>query len=132
MIHYLKRIFLSLLHAGIGPDLSLSFRKKIRLSNLICVVLCLVTLPYAFVFTALGAPGLGALVVPIALAYPIFIGLNARGFYSISRVGIITLFNSAVTVYAISFGFASGIHLLFFPLACFSLILFEFRERLHL
>jgi hypothetical protein len=54
---------------GVYPDLSGLAKKKVILTNKICLTLAVITLPYTVIFYSMGLKLLGILVGPIAISY---------------------------------------------------------------
>lgn len=117
---------------GVHPGLPERLARKVILSNLICLTLAFITYPYVGIFYFIGAHTLALWVFPIASVYGALAICNYFRLYNVSRYGIISIFSCAILIYAMSFGQSSGIHLLFFPVACMAFILFEREERLGL
>ena len=64
-----KSLMLKIAGMGVLPAHSEQFSRKIKLTNLICVSLALITFPYALIFALVGANTLALLIFPIASIY---------------------------------------------------------------
>jgi serine phosphatase RsbU (regulator of sigma subunit) len=103
--------------------------RRIVIMNSISLLLAAVTYPYAAIFYLLSARTLGLLVIPIASAYLVFPFVAKLGYPGVARFSILTLFNAAIFLYSASLGEASGIHLLYFAVVCFPLVISGLEER---
>ena len=117
------------IETGVRPGLDGNVVKRIRFTNVLCLILFASTIPYSLMFSAMQEWLLGLLLIPVACAYVGFIFLNKMGHFNLSRVGIIVIFNSVVLFYSRCFGQPSGIFLLYFPAACLAALLFSSKER---
>lgn len=99
------------------------------MTNAFSLILCSITLPYTFIFYLMGI-GWANLSVPIVgFSYLLCLYLNARRCYYAARILLFSLVNFASFFYSLTFGFVSGVHLLFLPLATVPLMIFERKDR---
>lgn len=103
--------------------------QRVVLMNAIAVTLGLITLPYALIFGLMGVTTLAVAVVPIAFVYMSTPLVVARLSFTAARVVMFTMFPTAVTIYASSFGERSGIQLLYFAAVCMPVLLCDLSER---
>lgn len=117
---------------NLSPDLDDSIKKKILLTNQLGLVMAIITFPYSFLFYLLGNELLGILIIPIASCYLFIPFLNKLGLISFSRIGIILLFSSAVTLYSIQLGYPLMIQTLFYPIFVLCFVLFLTNEKFQI
>ena len=107
---------------GVLPDMSDRAARRVKICNGVALSLAIVTFPYALLFWLLGAKFLGVLVIPIAASYLFVPWMSAHGHLGAARVQMVTMFNSAVFIFASSLGAESGIQLLFYVTVCMPLV----------
>jgi signal transduction histidine kinase len=114
---------------GVSTAMDVSEAKRIILCNQLALLLALVGIPYALVFTLIGAPGLTWASLP-GILFPLCVPwLNHKGHTWLSRIAIITIVNVNILLVCLWMGRAPGAHIALIPISTFSLILFNWQEK---
>jgi signal transduction histidine kinase/CheY-like chemotaxis protein len=114
---------------GVSAGMDVSEAKKVILCNQLALLLALVAIPYSFVFTLIGAPGLTWASLP-GILFPLCVPwLNKKGHTWLSRIAIITIVNVNILMICLWIGRAPGLQLALIPVSTFSLILFNWHEK---
>jgi sigma-B regulation protein RsbU (phosphoserine phosphatase) len=117
------------LHDLDKDSLSISSRRKLYLTQLLCVTFFLISSSYWFIFGLFGLALAQLFVPPIVLNYFIAGILNKKGWSSISKFLIIAGTSASLFSFSVLLGKGSGAHLIFFALVGLPLILFETNQR---
>lgn len=118
---------------GINDSIPESLSSRVRITNQVAASISVLSFSYSFLFMYLGYLSMGVLlatVITCGFLSPLV--FNYWGWYQLSRNGFLLTFNSAVFLYAWYFSTASGIHYVFYALACFPWVFFSLKERLNL
>jgi PAS domain S-box-containing protein len=117
------------MHAGVTPHTPAAHRKRLVVTNLFALTVGGITAFWFAVYSIFWIPILEHLMfalIAISLAVP---WLNARGFHAASRLMILSISSAAGAAYALVMGPKAGILIMFLPLVCAPLVLFDLRER---
>jgi signal transduction histidine kinase/CheY-like chemotaxis protein len=114
---------------GVSAGMDVSEAKKVVLCNQLALFLALIGVPYLFVFTLIGAPGLTWASLP-GILFPLCVPwLNKKGHTWMSRIALVTIVNISVLLACLWMGRASGAHIALIPISTFPLILFNWHEK---
>lgn len=90
--------------------------RRVRITNVLALVIGAACVPYVGIFAALGASALAYAVLLVIAGYGLVLYLNHRGFRRVAPVLYTLTATGAVTTYSAFLGEASGIHYLFFSI----------------
>lgn len=118
----------NLLESGLVADTPPELAKHIKLSNQIVMLILFLVVPYSFIFYAVGFTLMGPALLPVGACFISVLLLNRAGRTTFSRTLLIIGINVVVVTYALVFGRASGIHLLFFVFVGIPFLVFSLHE----
>jgi PAS domain S-box-containing protein len=114
-------------HVGVNADTPPSEVTAIGVTNLYCMTVALIMLPYVPVFLWAGAPLLAYLLPPLAAVISLPPLFNRLGWHTLARVWMLTASNAIVLTYAWMLGPQTGLFLFFLPIAVAPIMLFPGR-----
>jgi PAS domain S-box-containing protein len=106
-----------------------ALRKRLIVTNLFALTIGSITFFWFLVYTALWTPILKPVMFVIVATSVAVPWLNARGFIVTSRLLILGVSSLAGAAYSLVMGPEAGIVIMFLPLVCAPLALFDLRER---
>lgn len=115
----------SILFSGVNKAKTDLMKRKVSLSNFIGLLVGILTLPFAYIFTSSGAETLGLLCLPFSLVFFLSILFNKYGWFTLARLSIILSWSIGVLFYTLELRTDSGIQNCYFVLLCLSFILFS-------
>jgi PAS domain S-box-containing protein len=128
-MQFARRAWNRVTHAGVTTHTPAAQRKRLIVTNLFALTVGSITVFWFAVYSIFWIPVLERwmfLIVATCAAVPL---LNARGFYVTSRLMILGVSCVAGAAYALVMGPKAGILIMFLPLVCAPLALFDLRER---
>jgi PAS domain S-box-containing protein len=128
-MEHARRAWTRITQAGVTTHTPAAQRKRLIVTNLFAITVGGITLFWFAVYSIFWIPvleNLMFLIVATSVAVPL---LNARGFHVASRLMILGVSSVAGAVYALVMGPKAGILIMFLPLVCAPLVLFDLRER---
>ncbi len=128
-MEFARRAWKRVTHAGVSRHTPADQRKRIIVTNLFALTVGGITVFWFTVYSIFWIPileGLMFVLVATSAAVP---WLNARGFHVASRLTILGISSVAGAAYALVMGPKAGILIMFLPLVCAPLVLFDLRER---
>ncbi|MDB5048018.1 MAG: hypothetical protein JWO30_1089 [Fibrobacteres bacterium] len=114
--------------SGVVPGMDPKLAKNVIIANFAAYGHVIMTLPYYWVFKALGATWLSGLVFPLTLFFLAVPQINRLGFTTASRFLLVTVINLNVYLYTASLGMATSIQNVFFFTLVSPLMLFRVAE----
>lgn len=128
----MKHIFNRL--AGIGTEDTLPYdSRRIRLTNILSVVVAMIIVVYAVFYSLLGWWGLSLFISPFFLVYLSVLGLNQKKYNRLASIVLLCTPIVPITVLSnVFFGPASGIQFYFFLIPTFSFLLLHKKDKLWL
>jgi PAS domain S-box-containing protein len=124
-----RRAWSRITHAGVTAHTPAARRKYLIVTNLFALTVGTITLFWFAVYSIFWIPVLERWMFAIVAASAAVPWLNARGFHVASRLMILGISSVAGAAYALVMGPKAGILILFLPLVCAPLALFDLRER---
>lgn len=121
-------LYRKLLDSGVFPETQPELAKRIKLSNRIVLLILFLVVPYSFIFYSVGYTVMGPILLPIGASFIPVLLLNRSGRTTLSRTYLIIGINLVLVTYALVFGRASGIHLLFFVFVGIPFLIFSLHE----
>ncbi len=118
-------------YAG-ATDLAESQAKTVVLTNRVCIVLALISAIFIIPWAMDGNAFMVAINAGLVAVYLGVIWMNARGWYDIPKVLIILCVSTPVFVVTGMIGQKSLLHFSLIPIAGFSALLFERKEKLKI
>ncbi|MGZ3864914.1 MAG: sensor histidine kinase [Bacteroidia bacterium] len=100
-----------------------------KIINQFCKLLAIPSFCSVFIYLYLQVYTLAALTGFIGSVFLLFVYLNKKGHFGISRAAIITVTNAGIFFFSIYLGFNSGIYLYFFVASLLIYLLFDFSEK---
>lgn len=94
-----------------------------------CKLLAIPSFLSVFIYLYLHIYTLAALTAIIGSAFLLFVYLNKKGHFGISRAAIITVTNAGIFFFSIYLGFNSGIYLYLFIASLLIYLLFDYSEK---
>ncbi|HVW24428.1 MAG TPA: ATP-binding protein [Polyangiaceae bacterium] len=128
-MEFARRAWKRITHAGVTPHTPSALRKRLIVTNLFALTVGGITAFWFAVYSLMWIPILEDLMfvlIAISAAVP---WLNARGYHGSSRLTILCISSFAGAAYALVMGPKAGILIMFLPLVCAPLVLFDLRER---
>ena len=119
---------LALGRAGVVPDMAPKLSQNVIITNFAAYGHVLMTVPYYWVFKAMGADWLSQLVVLLTLFFLAIPQVNLLGFTTASRIMLLGAININVYLFTASIGMASSIQNVFFFTLVSPLMLFRITE----
>ena len=129
--HFLISFWEKLSSQG-SAGLTIGSAKRVRLINQICIVLGLISVLFIFPWAIQGnlfMVGNNALLV---LVYASVIWLNRIGLYDIPKVLVIFFISTPIFMATGMLGKTSNLHFSLIPIAAFSMLLFDPKEKLKM
>lgn len=100
-------------------------KKRVRLTNSICLFLFCVGTPYIFIFYQI-SPVLGLMAIPFVLSFLGCIWLNRLGLHTASKFGLILSTNIVLLFYSSTLGQEAGVQFVFFANATLPFAMISF------
>jgi PAS domain S-box-containing protein len=116
-------------HAGVTTRTPPMLHKHLIVTNLLALTVGGITLFWFLVYKIFWIPIIERLMFAIVATCAAVPWLNARGFHNTSRLLILGVQCIAGAAYALVMGPRAGILIMFMPLVCTPLVLFDLRER---
>ena len=126
---FARRTWNRITHAGITRDTPAAQRKHLIVTNMFALTVGSITLFWLATYSIFWVPVLERWMFVIVATCAAVPWLNARGFHVTSRLLILGVSSVAGAAYALVMGPKAGILIMFPPLVCAPLVLFDFRER---
>jgi PAS domain S-box-containing protein len=124
-----RRALSRLPQAGVRPDMPAALRKRLVVTNLLALTIAGIVAFWFTVYTIFWIPILARMMLAVVATAAFVPWLNARGHVVMSRLAILGISNVAAAAYALVMGPDAGIIIMFLPLVCAPLALFDLRER---
>lgn len=118
-----------LTHAGVTPHTPSAHRKRLIVTNLFALTVGGITAFWFAIYSLFWIPILEDLMFALIAISVMVPWLNARGYQSVSRLLILSVSSVAGAAYALVMGPKAGILIMFLPLVCAPVVLFDLRER---
>ncbi len=115
---------------GCDDTLDYEVCKGIILTNQICLVFILFSLPYSYFFYVLGSSFLAVIVFVAVINYILCLFFNKMKQFLFSKIVLIITFAGALSYHVMALGSGSGIQFLCFSLVLISYVIFEPYKKL--
>jgi signal transduction histidine kinase len=122
-------MFKALINTGVNDTLSANLIKRVRITNILALVVAILVIPYYFLFRHIGANFLSILIPIIVFFQLAIIYMNKLGYINASR--FISATHNAIIIFicSTSLGPDTRYYLFYFPQLSAPFIYFETRER---
>lgn len=124
----MQTFYRRLLESGVFPDTHPELAKRLKLSNQLVMLILFLVVPYSFIFCSVGYTVMGPVLLPVGACFITVLLLNRSGRTTLSRTLLIIGINLVLVTYALVFGRAAGIHLLFFVFVGIPFLIFSLHE----
>jgi PAS domain S-box-containing protein len=124
-----KRFWRRITHAGVTPRTPSALRKRLIVTNLFGLTVGSITLFWFAIYTIFWVPILKYFMFVIVACGAAVPWMNSRGYFVASRLMILGVSSVMGAAYALVMGPEAGIVIMFLPLVCAPLALFDLRER---
>lgn len=118
-------------HAG-TENLSPAQSRPVILTNRVCIILALISIGFTFPWVLKGNAFMVAINVVLIMAYMGVIWMNSKGWYDIPKILTILCISTPVFVVTGMVGQKSLLHFSLIPVAGFSALLFDRKEKLKI
>ena len=115
--------------AGAGPEVPTRLRKQLVVTNLFAIMTGCITLFWFVVYKVFFETVMQDLMFAIIAISAVIPYLNHRGYAVTSRLLLLFMSTSSGAVYALALGPDAGIMIMFLPMVCAPLALFDLKER---
>jgi PAS domain S-box-containing protein len=126
---FARRAWNRVTHAGVTAHTPAPRRKHLIVTNLFALTVGSITVFWFTVYSIVWIPVLGSLMFVIVATSAAVPWLNERGFHVTSRLLILGVSSVVGAAYALVMGPKAGILIMFLPMVCAPLALFDLRER---
>lgn len=124
-----RRVFERVTQAGVTADMPTALRKRLVVTNLYALTVAAIVTFWFGIYKVFWVPVLERLMFLLVASAAAVPWLNSRGHVVTSRLLILGVSNLAGAAYALVMGPDAGIMIMFLPLVCAPLTLFDLRER---
>jgi PAS domain S-box-containing protein len=126
---FARRAWKRITHAGVTAHTPAALRKRLIVTNLFALTVGSITAFWFAVYSIFWIPILEHMMFVLVATSAAVPWLNARGRHVASRLLILGVSSVAGAAYALVMGPKAGILIMFLPLVCAPLVLFDLRER---